>query len=179
MTRKLMLGAVLAGLVVFLWSGFSHMVLPWWNANTNSFTNSEALSAVMLAGADGDGIYMLPSAEPPTTEAESERMRGGPVAFVALTTGGMDPASPRAFVLQLIFDIVIALFLARLLTCIGDQAFSVRLRLVVLVALLAGMMVHLPYWAWYGFAGGFTLVSMIDLVIGWFLGGLVLARFAK
>lgn len=184
MSRRLLIGALLAGLVVFLWSGVSHMLLPWWNTTTRGFNNEEALGAALMAGAEGDGIYILPDPnavmdDEAAHEAAMERTKRGPVAFVALTSGGMDPASPRAFILQIIFDILAALLLARLISCLGPQAFSVRLRMVVVIAVIAGLMIHLPNWAWYGFGGSFTAVAMIDLAVGWFLGGLVLARFAE
>ncbi len=178
MSRKLLLGAVLAGLVVFLWSGISHMLLPWWNTTLKGFSNEEAIGAAIVQGGNEDGIYLLPRYEP-GDEAGEQRMAAGPVTFVALTGGGRDPSSAGSLILQLIFDIIIALLMARLFICVGPQAFSVRLRMVVVIAVIAGLMAHLPNWAWFGFAGVFTFLSMLDLIIGWTLGGLVLTRFAK
>ncbi len=178
MSGKLMLGVLLTALVVFFWSGISHMLLPWWEASYGGFSNEADVSTALMQNTDADGIYFLPDIEP-GDEAGAQRMATGPMAFVVLTRGGMDPASPRPYILQFVFNIVIAAFLARLFVCIGPQAFSVRLRMVVVIAVIAGLMTHMPYWAWYGFAGTFTLVSMVDIAVGWFLGGLVLARFAK
>ena len=177
MSRSLLIGAILAGLIVFLWSAVSHMLLPWHDMVYKSFADDAAVGAVLVQQAEGNGMYAIPGPNH-DKQAMSAAMKAGPTAVVALTVDGMDPANPRPFILQLVFDLVAALLLARLLACIGPQAFSVRLRLVVLVAFLAGLMIHLPYWAWYGFSGAFTAVNMIDLVIGWGLGGLVLARFA-
>ncbi len=178
MSRKALLGALLAALIVFVWSFVSHMLLPWWETNQQGFSNEEMVATTLMAGAAEDGIYILPRFDP-NDEAGQARMAEGPVAFVAFTRGGMDPMAARPMILQFVFNLLIALFMARLMACVGGPSFTVRLRMVVVIAVIAGLMVHMPYWAWYGFAGGFTVVSMLDLVIGWFLGGLVLARMAK
>jgi len=178
MTRNALLGVFLAALVVFVWSFISHTLIPWWGDVHHEFTDETAVAATLTENADGDGIYILPNYEP-EDEAGKARMAAGPVAFIAFTAGGMDPMSVQPLILQFVFNLLIALLMSRLMFCVGETSFTVRLRMVVVIAVIAGLMTHLPYWAWYGFSGGLTALFMLDLVVGWFLGGLVLARFAR
>lgn len=182
MPRGHLVGALLAALVVFVWSAVSHMFIPWHEATLNTFSNEADVAAAMMAGSDGDGIYILPYADAgdeAAYQAATERMKLGPVAFVALRRGGVSPMSPHLFIWQFVFQFIVALILARLLACIGDIPYSVKLRLIVMIAVLAGVMVHLPQMLWWGFGGAYTAVNMIDLIVGWLLGGLVLLRFAR
>ena len=55
-------------------------------------------------------------------------------------------------------------------------SFTEKLGFVILFALAAGVICHLPFWNWWGFNVRFTLLSLADLLIGWFLAGLVIAK---
>jgi hypothetical protein len=39
--------------------------------------------------------------------------------------------------------------------------------------------VLVSYWNWYGFPTDFTIAAALDEIIGWFLGGLVLAAIIR
>jgi hypothetical protein len=47
-----------------------------------------------------------------------------------------------------------------------------------LFGLTAGVVCFLPYWNWFDFSTAYTAASIVDLAIGWFLAGLVIAKFA-
>ncbi len=178
MTGRALLGAFLAALIVFVWSFVSHMMLPWWEGNVNGFSNEQVVAEAMLAGSQEDGIYFIPHFQSGDEEGMA-RMNAGPVAFISLTRGGMDAMGAVPLILQFVVNLLVALLMARLMLCMGEIAFSVKLRLAVVIAVIASLMFLGPYWIWYGFAPGFVFVTFMDLLIGWFLGGLVLARFTK
>jgi len=61
MVKKLLLGTVLGGLIVFAWGAISWMVLPWHAATLQAFTNEAAVSKVIQANAPQPGVYFLPN----------------------------------------------------------------------------------------------------------------------
>nr|NGX46595.1 hypothetical protein [Chlamydiota bacterium] len=54
-----------------------------------------------------------------------------------------------------------------------------RVCFVTVVGLFLGLMSALPMWNWWAFPAGFTIVSILDPMIAWFFGGLVIARLVK
>jgi hypothetical protein len=81
----------------------------------------------------------------------------------------------RGFLIQAAgaFMITALLLTTRLPTYFG------RVLFVAMVAGTAGILAHLPYYNWWEFPPGWTFVSIADLVIGWFFGGLVLAALTR
>ncbi|HEX8310759.1 MAG TPA: hypothetical protein VF614_05535, partial [Chthoniobacteraceae bacterium] len=47
------------------------------------------------------------------------------------------------------------------------------------IGLAAGVLGHLPNLNWWEFPRGWTLINITDLVIGWCIGGLVIAAFTR
>ena len=54
-----------------------------------------------------------------------------------------------------------------------------RLLIVMLLGLLVGVLGFVPDWNWFGAGYKFTFVMIADLVITWFLAGLILAAYVK
>jgi hypothetical protein len=48
--------------------------------------------------------------------------------------------------------------------------------LVTVVGLLTAILGVLPTWNWWHFSTAYTLVTCLDLIIGWALAGLLLAK---
>ena len=89
-------------------------------------------------------------------------------------------ASESSFYLRgLLMGMIGAFFLGWLLLTLPGLGYWARVRTVTLAALAAGMLTRLPDWNWWGFSTSFTLAGIADLVITWFLAGLVIAAFAR
>ncbi|MBI1870630.1 MAG: hypothetical protein HYS07_05470 [Chlamydiae bacterium] len=183
---KKLIGGVLGGVVLFIWGMISWMVLPWHNSTMASFTNEAAVETALMANAPQQGIYVLPGCNHIDTSLSAEekkalqkknyeKMEKGPFAFVVMNpqgTGTMARSMGRGLAIQ----ILAALLMSCLVFRVGAERFSCRVGLVVMVALIAGIVCELPSWNWWGFPLPYTLVSMADLLIGWFLAGLVIAK---
>ncbi len=188
MSRSLVKGGLLGGLALFLWGAVSWTVLPWHDMATNTFTNEAALAQAILANAPKPGVYFMPNAhhEPGATPeqkkaamaAAEQRMEKGPVVFASVRLAGMSSMAPF-----LITGIVISILGATLGTYLllktQGLGYFGKVGFLTLFALTAGVVCFLPFWNWFGFSTAYTLVSIVDLVIGWFLAGLVIARVAS
>jgi hypothetical protein len=74
----------------------------------------------------------------------------------------------------------ITAFLATLLLCNSKvSSYWGRVAFVVGIALVGGVACILPEWNWWSFSAAYTGSVFADLLAGWFLAGLLLARFAK
>ncbi len=185
MPKSLWKGALLGGLVLFAWGNVSWIVLPWHNMTLSTFTDEDEVARVLEANTSGRGIYLYPGAhhKPGMTPEEQkaaqgaarEKMKAGPFIFVSIVDAGMTSMA-RPLILGLILQILGALALTMIVVRCRESGFWERVSIVVLVVLAAGILCFLPLWNWFGFATGYTLVSIFDLLISGFLAGLVIAK---
>lgn len=186
--KKLILGGLLGGLIVFVWGMVSWMVLPWHNLSMRKFTDESAVEKVLTANAPHGGLYVLPNGcagtenlspdqKKAAMKVSFEKMEKGPSAFVVFRpngTGKMFINMAKGIALQML----LALMMTSLLLKAKPEHYSCRLGLVVMIALTAGLMCHVPNWIWWKFPTKYVAVEIADLVVSWFLAGLVLAKIA-
>ena len=58
--KKILVSAILGGLVLFLWGFISHEVLPLYKSSMMKFTNEDAVSQMIVANAPASGVYFMP-----------------------------------------------------------------------------------------------------------------------
>jgi hypothetical protein len=106
------------------------------------------------------------------------QMEKGPFVFMVMNskgTGSMKKLMLRGLAVQLAGAFLITWLVVRA----GIKRYSERLLFVLIVALAAGIVCHLPEWNWWGFPAKFTALAIADLLAGWFLAGLVIAKVAS
>ncbi len=185
MTKNLALGAILGGLVAFLWGAVSWMALPWHESTLRVFKDENAVARALVDNASGSGVYILPSGghQPGMTkeqkkEAETaawEKMKKGPFVFAVVERGGVASLA-RPMILGLVIQIVGAFLFTWLLQRTSGLSYVGRVGFIVIAALAGAVISELPNWNWWGFSTGYTIVILADVVIGWLLAGLVIAR---
>jgi hypothetical protein len=186
MVKALIKGGVLGGLVVFIWGAISWMVLPWHLATLYKFKDEQAVTEILTANAPASGVFVLPNAhrhEPGMSEEEMaaaeeaglERMMKGPFVFASVRLGS-GQSMGTLMLNSLLIQILGALLVTWLVMKTGSLGYVSRVIFVTVFAVAAGVITHLPYWNWWDFSTGFTVVALADLVIGWFLAGLVIAK---
>ncbi len=164
---KIITGAVVGGVVVFLWGTVSWMVLPWHRLVIHTFQNEVVVASILQTNAPYAGVYAATGAHTP-------------FVFASVRPAGMMNSSEPAFYLRgLGLDMLAAGLLTWLVLWLPPFSYWRRVRLVTLVALIAGVLVHLSYWTWWGFSRAYTVVAITDLVIGWFFGALAIAAVTR
>src|SRR5881397_2201976 len=109
-------------------------------------------------------------------EAEGmKRMIQGPFMFAAVNLQGTS-GSGAALPIQLVTSIVSAFLATWLLMNTTLPGYWPRVGFLVVLALTAGVICHVPDWNWWGFSAGYTAVAFADLLIGWTLAGLAIAK---
>lgn len=184
--RRLIIGGILGGIIVFAWGYVSWMFLPWHKPTISKFQNETLVREAVLASSTGAGLYILPNAcaiDPALSPEEQKAFREqahqqyekGPFIMAIVRpegVGSMTVQLIRGFVIQLLG----AFLITGLLLWANLENYISRVSFVTLLAIAAGVVTYLPDWNWWGTPELFTLVGFADLVIGWFLAGLVLGK---
>lgn len=188
MTKSLILGTILGGLMAFVWSSISWELIGWHEKTMVAFHNEDEVSAVIASHAGQDGTYILPSM-PPTVgltpeqkknviAAVMQKMQAGPIMVAAVRRGGFGSYS-RGLIIQLLSLMAAAFLLTWLLLQTAGLSYARRVAFLAVVGLAASVIVDLPNWNWWGFSGPYTAVNLADSTLTWLFAGLVIAKVAK
>jgi hypothetical protein len=143
-----------------------------------------------MENAPASGLYLFPMGSDPGPGASAEqlaqaeavaaeRIRRGPLGLIVVRREGVPSLSAhmaRGMASQLVMQVVAAALLAWLLGQMRGAPYGRRVLAAVAVAVFGGAVCHLPEWHWYHFPTGFIAVAIADLVIGWAIGGAIVAR---
>ena len=190
MTKRIIIGGVLAGLAMFMWGAVSHMALGLQESGIKQFANETPVLAALKSEIKEPGFYFFPGMDtsPNMTKEQKaaaqrkweEKYLAGPRGILVYHADGEQAMSPRRLGLQLVATIVAGLVAAFVLAqASGLRSYGCRLGTVALMGLLPFFMVNFPYWNWYGFPTHFTLMELADKLITLFVAGLVLAAIVK
>ena len=108
-----------------------------------------------------------------------EMMDQGPFMFASVEPSGMGRAMGASLVFSYVIQVIGAFIVAWMLSCTKGLTFWYKVRFVTIFGLGVGVLGFLPSWNWLGFPGVYVFMNMVDLVIGWFLAGMVMAQLNK
>src|SRR5215469_4886467 len=179
---RVLVAALMGGIVMFLWGAIAHMALGLGNVGMRQPVSEDTVLASLHPGLGNyPGVYILPSVDPDkmrdkaTMDAYSAKSKVSPYAFMVYLPQGEDLSDMSAQLpRQWASDTLSALALAFVM---GLAAFSFMTRLSIALAapVFAWLSTLVPYWNWYRFPTNFTLAALIEQVIGWLLAGAVMA----
>lgn len=189
MTKKIVIGGVLAGLVMFIWSAIAHELLPIGDMGVKTITNEDAVIAAMKANIKEDGFYFIPGEgmthasslpkeeQKAAMEAWQKKFEAGPRAILVYHPAGEKLMMPRYFIVEFLADVVVGLIAALALGLASAtlRSFAGRVGFVTLLGLLGFAAIEVSYWNWYGFPADYELGQFLDQIVGMFFAGTVLA----
>lgn len=184
--KKCLQGAIVGGVIVFLWCLFSWMVLPWHSSVFHRFKNEECVATLIKSNAPVSGVYLLPNTykyDASTSTEEMDKglmmMQKGPTMFASIQLSGMGQKTIRPFVVSLIIQIIGAGIVTWMLLQARELNYKQRLWFVTLYGIAIGVLGILPAWNWWSLSSSYVFSIFFDLVIGWFLAGLAIAKICK
>jgi hypothetical protein len=186
MKNKILLSGVAGGIVIFVWSFISHMLLPLGEAGIKTLPNENAIIDAMRDNIKESSIYLFPSfmgsdMTAAQQEAYNKKREQGPVGFLVYHSEGAALTFPKRLVIELITNIISALIAAFLLS----QAlrtltnFGSRVLFVTLLGAIPFFVIDASYWNWYDFPMAYVLAQLADQVVGFALAGVVMAKMLK
>jgi hypothetical protein len=182
--RRVLLGGLVGGGVVFIWGAVSHMALPLGEMGVRPIPNEDQVVTAMRGAIREPGFYFFPGmdksrqASKSEQEAWEQKMKKGPWGVLIIHPEGGEAMLPRQLGTELATNIVAALLAASLLAQVRS-GYTGRVLFVTLLGAFGFVIVNVPYWNWYGFPADFTIAQAIEHVAGWFLAGLVLAAIVR
>jgi hypothetical protein len=193
MTGRVLLSAIIGGLIVFAWGAFSHMVLPLGETGIKQFTDDTPILEVLKANVKESGFYFFPGMAEETPDMSStqrkelenkyaEKYRVSPHGILIYhPPDGGEVMSPKQLIVEFVSDAAASLLAALLLAqAAGNlQCYGKRLLFVTAVGAFAAVAVETQYWNWWGFPLDYIGASMVDQVAASFLSGLAIAAIVK
>ena len=188
--KKVILGGIVGGIILYFWGFVSWVVLPWHEMTVEKFRDEELVSQVIKENAPKDGVYFIPSmidtshlSPEQKEEAQNKQkkaMEKGPFIYAQIKTEGLHSMTITGHILGLLTYIVGAFLTSALLANAHDLRYLGRLFFVIVVGLLIGVMAGIPNVLWFGAPFKYyTVVAIADSLISWCLAGLALAAIVK
>lgn len=175
MWKSIVRSAIVAGIVVFLWSMISWMVLPMHKVSMNKVTDESEVTSCVMNNAPSNGIYVIPSWE----QVDKGNLKSSPFIFFNVQKSVDFTSMTRSMFCGILTQIIGAAFIAYLLFHAKGLKYWGRVWFVTIVGLVVAILGVFPAWTWWHFPFGWVFLETIDLVVGWFLGGLVMAKLIK
>lgn len=192
MTKRVLLGAVVGGTVVFIVGALLHTVLGLASVGVKAIPQETAVLFAMRAAVHESGFYVFPA--PNMTPGRSkEQIQGdaaayaakyqqGPSGILVYSTGsGVTLNYGKLLGGEFVINVVSAFFLACILAmgAGGRSSYWKRVFAVTFAGLFAGLFLGLEYWNWYNFPTNYTCAYIAVVVIDWFFAGLAMAAIVK
>jgi hypothetical protein len=174
-TKSLLLGTLLGGLTALAWSNVSWELIGWHEKTLRAFEGDNEVAAVISAHTIADGTYLMPYG---TSQEAQQRMAKGPIVMAAVRRAGMGSVG-GLFARQTAILFAAAFVLTWLLLQTTGLSYARRVFFLAMVGLCASVLVDLPNWNWWGFAGPWTAVNIADNILTCTFAGLVIAKVAK
>lgn len=181
MVRSIVLGAIIGGIIAFVWEGISWMALPWHCKSFKKIRNEEFVGWVVKENARKDGIYIIPNMSCDRDEAGTAKWKAaaerGPYIFASVATKGITTNMTGSLVTAFVMNVALAGLITFLVCQAVGLAYWGKVGLVTIIGLIAGVAGNIPMWNWFAFPANFTLINLADTIITWFFAGLGIAFF--
>ncbi len=187
--RKILLGGILGGLLMFAWGTIAHTVLPLGHVGLQQvpLEHEASFASTFRAGLREPGLYYFPPIEggDDATEAQQEawaaKYKAGPTGLLVYhPVGEGEPVSARQLLGELGLNILCALAASIVLLNVPSSVgYGRRVLLVTCFGLFATFDIDGSQWNWWGFPTDFFVAQMVSATCGALFAGLAIARFAR
>ncbi len=182
---KLITGAIVGGIILFLWGWLSWSAIPLHSASIHYINNEESVITAMNVAMDKKGVYIFPgmpsSSDPAAMEEWTQKYQRGPIGMIIYDPEGSEPVVPArmilGFILGVISCFVASWFLSR--STAAASSYLARVTFCGMLGIFISLTAHLVNWNWMGYPLDYTLSWVMDAVAGWLLAGLGIAAFVK
>ncbi|NGX39410.1 MAG: hypothetical protein KR126chlam1_00737 [Chlamydiae bacterium] len=178
MWKPLVRSSIIGGIVVFLWMMISWTVLPFHEMMIKKVKNPTEVISCVSRNTPEDGIYTIPHMDDGDTVASANGDKS-PFIFVNINRSVEFSAMTKPIIVGIILQIIGAFLLTYLLLQAKAMKFWKKVRFITIGGLTVALLGAVPSWNWWHYPGSWVFLECLDYVIGWFLGGLVIAKLSK
>lgn len=180
--KVLIKGALIGGLVAFIWMNFSWMVLPWHQKTISTLPNEAPVAEALKISVPETGLYIMPWTADHSEEAMAEhtkKMENGPFAYMVVHPKGLKISMAKMMLFGLLFNIVVAFILTYLLTKTKGLSYIQKVGFVKTAAVAGALVIVVPNLIWWHFPLAYTLVTIVDTAFTWGFAGLAIGIIVK
>jgi hypothetical protein len=171
--KKLLVGALVGGVLIFVWQTLSWTVLNLHNKEYQKAANQDSIIAYLSSQFTGDGQYFIPSADANASSEEREKlmenMKGKPWAVVSYHKA-YDMNMISNIIRGLVVAIIIAFFACWVLMKNTNASFSTTFVGCLLIGLAGYLFIPYSGHIWFQTPGANT--HLLDTIVSWGLCGL-------
>lgn len=187
MPKRVLLGALVGGVVVFIAGLLLHTVSGLAEVGVKAAPQEDTVLSAMRAAIHDPGFYVFPAPNmtPGRSRAQKDadnaaymsKYQQGPTGILVYSPGGSPINIGKLLGGEFAIDLVSAFFLACILAmgAGGARSYWKRVFAVTVAALFAALFLGLEYWNWYNFPLNYTCAYIVVVVIEWFIAGLAMA----
>lgn len=181
---RVIIAAIVGGIVMFGWGAFSHTVLPFAEAGVKSVPNEAAITSTLEGSIKEPGFYFLPGMENMHHASEAEqaawaaKYEKGPTAIIVYNPAGDTPMSGKQLGTEFLSNVIAAFFVALILS-FSAASYIGRVTIATLVGAAGWASISLSQWNWYRFPKEVVLAEGFDQIVGWLVTGIVMAFLIK
>lgn len=179
---RILMAALVGGVIVFMWGFFSHTVLPIGEMGLSTLPNEDAVLASLESQLPEAGLYIFPSeglgGELTGTQMKEweRKYQTGPAGLLAYRPiGGTQAFEPKRLIVELLSNIF-ACFVAASLLAMIVGGYGRRVLATALLGAFAWLSISISQYNWYGFTSMYALAEGIDQVVSFALAGLAIAK---
>jgi hypothetical protein len=169
--KKMLIGALVGGLILFIWQFLSWSMLNVHGANNKHTANQDAILEALAENLEEDGMYFLPNVAPGASQEEyQEAMKdfdGKPWAQInyhSSFSNNMTMNMIRGYTI----DFLSVLLLCWILLQFSNLTFTNALLSSLAVGFIGYLTVNYLNSIWYEQS---TIGDLIDVIVGWGLTG--------
>jgi hypothetical protein len=170
--KKLIIGALVGGILVFLWQSLSWTVLGLHNDEYRKAANQDSIISYLSSQFPEDGQYMIPRADENASSEEMEKMqesmKGKPWAVVNYHKS-YDTNMVTNIIRGLLVAIIAAFFVTWVLMKNTNSSFGTTFISAVLIGLAGYLFIPYSGFIWWQAPGATT--NLADAIISWGLCG--------
>ena len=183
MCKKVIIGALLGGVVLLLWQFAVRELLGVYDDAFVKLKDPAAVEAVLKENLPeenitGSGMIVIPHPEPGDTDAEAkamEKLTTGFSLFGAVNLAGRNSFG-TALGIQFALNVLASAVLMFVLLAANPSTLGSRIALVLCFAMFAVLTELIPNWNWGGSSLAYIGRQIGEQIVGWALVGLVLAK---
>lgn len=178
---RIVIAAIFSSVILFVWGFVAHTFLPLGEMGVRVPTNESAVLEAVKSGAQAPGIYILPyvSAEEWGDEAAmavfAEKAKAEPFVYMVVSPPYGDPMQMTPQLTKQFVCVLFGSLIAAWLLAATAWGFAARVVGATAMGVFAWAVSIAPMWNWYRFPNEFLVANFIEQVVGWLLGGIVIA----
>lgn len=177
---RLLIAALLGGVIVFFWGFVSHMLLPLGHIGFERPTAEDPVIEALAENLPKRGVYTIPGIAP--EQMYDEKAMAAYEAKAAANAFSLVVYRPDVRGMAMgpmlgteIATNVISAFVVAWVIGLAGLSFARRVGIATAMGFFAWLAVSVPYWNWYFFPLDFTLANLATNVVGWPLAGIAMA----